>query len=273
MTKSTELIPHQTVSAIVENVDLALADVARAFELLQGAQDRLSQTLGSGSPYYNNRLWNDRISDYNLSDGAKHSREYITQNAWRYLFAVTALNSYMTPQRRNELEEQIKSNTLPPLTVENILGTMQGLAGRVNGLLEESIAQVFDWLRPRTEWGPGKLKTNSKFQVNRKVIVHATESNYSGGLRINYYRSKDVDQLGIVFRLLAGQGVERDSSLSRRYDAGQVDGIFEDEYFRMKGYKNGNIHIEFKRADLLKELNRLGGGGGIRKQPLGVEAA
>jgi hypothetical protein len=31
----------------------------------------------------------------------------------------------------------------------------------------------------------------------------------------------------------------------------------EDEYFRMKGFKNGNIHLWFKRDDLLRKVNKL----------------
>lgn len=41
----------------------------------------------------------------------------------------------MTERRIKELAEQIKDDTLPPLTVENIMGTLGYLAGRVNMLL------------------------------------------------------------------------------------------------------------------------------------------
>ena len=35
--------------------------------------------------------------------------------------------------------------------------------------------------------------------------------------------------------------------------------VAETPYFRCKWYLNGNLHVEFLRLDLLKELNHIGG--------------
>ncbi|WP_459933881.1 DUF4942 domain-containing protein [Fundidesulfovibrio butyratiphilus] len=35
----------------------------------------------------------------------------------------------------------------------------------------------------------------------------------------------------------------------------------ETSYFQCKWFKNGNLHIVFKRLDLLEKLNRIGAGG------------
>jgi hypothetical protein len=32
----------------------------------------------------------------------------------------------------------------------------------------------------------------------------------------------------------------------------------ETEYFKCKWFQNGNLHLQFKRLDLLKEFNRIG---------------
>jgi len=31
--------------------------------------------------------------------------------------------------------------------------------------------------------------------------------------------------------------------------------VFEDSYYRAKAFRNGNLHLEFKRSDLLDKLN------------------
>lgn len=38
----------------------------------------------------------------------------------------------------------------------------------------------------------------------------------------------------------------------------------ETTYFRWKCYRNGNLHLEFKRLDLLQTLNEVGGAGMLR---------
>lgn len=38
-------------------------------------------------------------------------------------------------------------------------------------------------------------------------------------------------------------------------------GVGQTDYFSFKAYQNGNLHLEFKRADLLARLNAVGGRG------------
>lgn len=206
----TELIPHQTVTAIVENVQQAKLEVKEAFELLSAAKQRLNATLGDGKHgYYHSIIPNKNHYGDSVFEGKAlaDSMDLITQNAWRYILAQTGLNHFMTERRRRELHEQIEKNELPPLTVENIIGTLHGLSGRVNGLLEESIKEVFDWLRPHSDWGVGALKTNKKFQVGRKAIVYGVERRYGGGFSIRYSYEANFRALGNVFSLLDGKGV------------------------------------------------------------------
>lgn len=38
-----------------------------------------------------------------------------------------------------------------------------------------------------------------------------------------------------------------------------IKGVGETEYFKFKCYKNGNLHLEFKRSDLVDTLNQIAG--------------
>jgi len=260
-------IEHQTITMIVDNVDQAKREVQQAFDLLIQARKRLGAALGGNGHYYD-RLFNHQISDFSLDREAKDSLVHITKNAWRYILEQTQLNAYMTERRQKELQSQIEKDELPPLTVENIVGTLQGLAGKIDGLLMESVKEVFDWLRPQGEYGNGKLKTNHKFKVGPKVIVYGVERNYSGGWRFNSYRQADFRALGNVFSLMDGKGVLKypDDFVSRfnngmaKAEAGEK---FDTEYFRIKCYGNGNAHIEFTRLDLVDTLNQLGSNGDL----------
>ena len=40
---------------------------------------------------------------------------------------------------------------------------------------------------------------------------------------------------------------------------------FETPYFKGRVFSNGNMHLEFKRRDLLKRLNQIAGGRRLRK--------
>jgi len=263
---STELIEHQTVAAICENVEAAKLEVKQAFETLRQAKNRLKATLGE-SGYYHDILpsshhYGDSVFD---ERSEKETYDNITRNAWKYVMAQTGLRHYMTEKRQKELDEQIQKNDLPPLTAENIMGTLQGLAGRVGTLLDESIKEVFDWLTPKNDWGAGGLKTNKHFHVGPKVIVYGVKTNYSGGFEIAYYYDAKWNALGNVFSLLDGKGVQKypddfRTRFNEGYKTKRSGEIWADDYFEIKCYGNGHAHIKFKRLDLVKKLNQKAGG-------------
>jgi len=259
-----ELIEHQTITAIVENVELAKADVRKAFDLLKGAKARLNAVLGHSNYYDTIIPSGSRWDDYTFNgQGTDEALKLITQNAWTYILAQTGLNHFMTQKRQTELREQIKNNELPPLTVENIVGTLQGLAGKIDGLLLESVKEVFEWLRP---WR-SELKTNQKWKVGPKVIItYGCERNYSGGFRLNCRDDGHFRALGNVFSLLDGKGVLKypDDFYSRFNEGMKAAGRgdkHEDEYFQCKCFGNRNLHIKFKRLDLVAKLNKTASSG------------
>ena len=268
---TTDLIPHQTITAICDNVAQAQADMAQAFALLQGAKERLTAVLGSQLPYVGSaHLWEHDISDYNLPRAGTQSAQYVTRNAWRYVLDVCGIKAYMTEKRQKELQQQMEQGHFPALTPENVLSTLQGLTGQVGTLLEESAKEVFDWLRP---WNPqsraAQLKTNQRWKLGYKVIVcYAVEANWAHGYHLNYAREANFRALGNVFALLDGQGAQHypDDVCTQlrtgleRVTAGEA---VPTPYLTLKPYRNHNAHLVFRRHDLVDKLNALCGDGSL----------
>lgn len=262
----TEIIEHSTITAIIENIEQTKAEVKQACEMLRAAQRRLIATIGSNrsvsiAPDIRGEYWLSEHRDKEVAD-------HLTRLVWRYLVDHTGLRHYMTERRQRELKDQIERNDLPPLTTDNVLATLQGMAERVDSLLMESIKEVFDWLRPRNCWGMGEYKTNQKWQVGPRVIVTwAVNGRYGGGFTLDYSESLRAQwtALGNVFSLLDGKGIQRyPNDLPTRFNEAMKDAAagdkFEDEYFIIRCYRNRNAHITFKRLDLVQKLNRIAGG-------------
>ena len=69
------------------------------------------------------------------------------------------------------------------------------------------------------------------------------------------YPAPDWNDVDRVFKTLDGKKyVERSLSCAMN-TAFQDGGYYEDEYFAAKAYKNGNLHLRFKRADLVEKVN------------------
>lgn len=76
------------------------------------------------------------------------------------------------------------------------------------------------------------------------------------------YRFDQLDDLERILSLLAGRSIpEARNSLATRIgeklsmDRRQAG--YEDELFEIRWFKNGNLHVRFKRQDLVQKMNRI----------------
>lgn len=248
---TTEVIEHQKLSAIVENYEQAQQDIRQAFELLVAAKERLTGLLGE----YRDNIFPERISDYHLSETAKGCENLVRRNTWRHLLDKMQVWSMMSDSARSHLQRQIEDNMLPEITHENVLGTFQQFYQNADVLFQDAIKEVFNFLRPG-RWN--KYKTNKQFVIGPKVIITCCISTYG----TNHYRDQNLRALDNVFHRLDGKAAPK-------YPDGLVTVInqamrerkseVETPYFHCKWYRNGNLHVEFRRLDLLKQLNLYGG--------------
>lgn len=166
------------------------------------------------------------------------------------------------------MDKQLESGEgLPPITYENVLSMLESNLNNAGQYLEEKIRECYDWLRPR--WR-SEYKTNQASMaagVGRKVILGCQiRHNYSGrGYQVNYGRLDNLRALDQVFHLLDGkpalastyQGELADAIEAQTKDGGDT---FKTDYFRGRCFGNGNLHLEFLRADLLQRFNLIAGG-------------
>ena len=264
---TTNLIPYATATQIVENMTQVRTDVQQAFALLQQAKERLKGCLGD--TWYVH-LWQRDISDSDLPRTAEKIAQDLERQAWRYVIEKLGMHAYMTEKRQKELQGQLDKGLFPVLTVENMLSTLQGLAGQADTLLQESAKEVWEWLRPSRRTRTGQLKTNKHYRIDKKVIIgYALDHNWSGGgFHLSYYRQANFRALGNVFSLLDGQGAQQYpndlcTQLEGALKTAQAGEWQETPYLRVKPYHNQNLHVVFTRDDLLAKLNALAGDGSL----------
>ncbi len=254
-----DLIKRDTVQAMIQEVKTAQTEVNQAFALLQQAKTRLASTLGE----YRDRIFPNHITDYSLCDDAESSYSFIERNAWASVVERLQVREIISIKKRDALDRQLGKEKLPPLTTENVFAFMNQLFNDMGSLLEDSAREVFDWLRPswRTE-----LKTNRKntFGLTNKVIcTYMMQPGWGNTTsQVSYYKDKYLQAMDNVFHLLDGKGVAKHpNDLKTVIDTAGRNGQWScsTEYFHCKWYKNNNLHIEFRRMDLVRQLNKLAG--------------
>lgn len=243
----TELIPHSTISAMVDNWEAIKLKLQNATETIRSCDDSLKLVFGD-----------------HVSIGYKDMPDYerlmkdLRNRAWYAIIGKTEIKKFLSIKREKELEKNINEDLLGDLTTENILNLFRGASANIHNLMDETIVEVFNILRPHMSG----YKRNESFagELGNKVVMsRQVQKAYAGnGFRVSYYRDSQLKAINNAFFLLDGKGYQQ-SYNGELYDTIESCGnnTGETTYFKFKCYQNGNLHLEFKRMDLVSKMNAI----------------
>lgn len=263
-----ELIKTQTAEEMVEAYTIASKEIEEAYLILSAAEKRLNAAFGDYSHYgrfetipTNGSIRWNKDEPLELVDRIK---DKLNRAAWQRIVEKIQIFPRMSTKRKEELVERLEKGELPDLTVENIFALLNHYLQEAETIQIELIKEAFDLLRPRRD----EYKTNDKYVVGKKVILSwMVEQQWTGGgFRVGYYHQNDLVSLDRAFHILDGAPTPDayDSPLTDAIST-SPDGAGETEYFEFKCYKNRNLHITFKRLDLVERLNAVAGGANLHE--------
>lgn len=237
----TDLAIPTTLQDMCDSRDRALARVKQAEDILASASDELDKIARYAMPY-----------GASMRDSLSQIRKEMDRRLWSAAFDKTGFMQLMDAEAKRRFEADLDKDP-PAFTMDNVRSTFASLFQDAETMYARGIVNVF--LRLSKAY-----KTNRKepFKVARKAILgYMVESNYSGGLRVGYYAQATVNDIDRVFKTLDGKQHQPRSLETALNAALQKGEVYEDDYYRIKGFKNRNMHIEFKRDDLLQKANRI----------------
>jgi len=255
---------ERTACHMAREFSEATAEIARLVSALQIQTERMDaafRTPEDGDYHYSRfgiGLSYDGHRNIDMDDMFKA----MERRAWDVLVDTLGIKNVMSVAKRKVFDEQLKSGELPSVSEQTIIATLVGLTDQAQDFAKEAAREVFDMLRPQGHWG-GQYATNNAFRVGRRVILPwKVEQGYSGGFRVHYGSEQTLTAIDGIFHLLDGKGIMRENKgpLVKAINDGDKSGRGETVYFRYKCFKNRNLHLEFKRLDLVKQLNGLAAG-------------
>jgi len=256
---------RQTAAQMVATYEAACAKMEAAYNELAEAQTMLEVMFGENSCVYTierNVPWNYKRPDEYL----KETKRRVRKAAWRRIVEITEIHKLMSEKRRDQFNKALDDDALPELTIEAIYDQIQAFSQNADALRAELVKEVYDFLRPKSSY-----VTNSPFSVGKQVIItNIVEHTYGGQFRVTFYsKGQNLIQLDRLFHTLDGKGAPSGyvSELSDAINTSGKDGYAETEYFKAKCYHNGNLHITFKRLDLVALLNQIAGGDAVLRDP------
>jgi hypothetical protein len=185
-----------------------------------------------------------------IQDEETKIRREVDAGMWRRAFDLTGFKQLMDAEAVAEFERSLHPKT-PEFTMDNIRATLIDLRLKADSMFRRGVFNVFRYLSD-------DYRTNQKepFRIGSKVVMTWMISpSYTRGLCIRSGSEDKLNDLDRVFHTLDGK-LFNPRTLESAMNAAFNDRlVFENDYYRAKAFKNGNMHMEFKRADLLDKVN------------------
>lgn len=197
-------------------------------------------------------------------EGYAHIKQEIKKHIWIRLVQLLDIRRFLSVRRSEDLSRQLTENEMPEITVQAIYETIETLRQNSPEFAREAVTEVFEILRPGAKRAGMSLKTNKKhgrFTLGKKVILsgYLVQAYTTTRMRCNHHHSDELRAIDRVFHVLDGREMT-DGYLSPLMDTINTCGWEgETDYFKFKCYQNRNLHLEFRRMDLVKRLNQLAG--------------
>lgn len=245
------LTPRSTITEIVRQYQDAEADVRAGFALVKRGLDALNYGT------------HERDVDFDDPDAlAKQLR----RKTWASVVDRLQMRKAMSVKAWTEFEKKLHQEDPPSITVEMLAGMVAAYKTDLPSMLEESVREVFEWLRPHSS----EYKTNTEFELGKRVILNRVVEPGFSRWSTSHYHDQYLLALENVFDLLAGRQridngtIYSDLALAIRTIPRNQPCEGETQYFRFRGFRKGSLHLEFRRMDLVQRLNAIAGGARLK---------
>lgn len=257
MSSCTHLIKSVSVDKILAERQEAINAFVSAMALMQVARKKIAHVTGKDSETAMNECF---YSALHVASDAEKCGNTIARKMdvkiWARLMDESGMYSIMSHKQRDQWEHTLYSDSMPLATMENVASTFGGLYQDRDTVYREGITHVFRSL----SWD---YKSNNPVMIGKKIIKEGFFQQSR-----TYYRTRrefleTIDDLARAFYLFdnktlpdhrSGVGQQLDDFFSVNGFSGDA---FEHEYFSIKYFKKGSVHIVFKRPDLVDAINDL----------------
>lgn len=195
------------------------------------------------------------VSWYRIEDGRfddiEKIRRRLDADVWEYMLGALGMKNVMDAKAIEEFREQNRKNP-PQVTRDNLVATFGHLNDNRQEIFERGVVNLFARLKRG-------YKSNDAFRLDKKIVLNSVLSTSFGGW--SHWTDGDarVRDLDRIFHILDGKAPKDHSGDAAALigSVRELPGTLETDYFDCRLFKNGNLHLTFRRPDLVREANRI----------------
>lgn len=233
------------------------------------------------------------ISTYGIKFGAyynsydkKHSevtrdifKKELQKQCWEKIFNDFKMDKYLTKGVRENMNKFVETQVHVPFTVRNVYKMLELIVGTHASRMGKVLTEAFDLIcsyAPENSTANESWRTNSDYMINKRFIVpyicdydKRWPHDY---VKLQYSRNRDeIEDINKALCLLTGTNYD---SIIPLYNFVQnTTGVqvgynnkhelmpmlwgqwYDWNFFRVRGYKKGTMHFEFKDEKVWEQFN------------------
>ena len=256
LTDHTDVICSTSIERIVTGRNAALAQIEALIQQLDDISI-LTRSIG-GKTALDWAMKQDFRCGCWLIEKRETAMKAITRNLdrgiWRDLMKKSGMLSIMDAQARDQWYNSLEKEDIPVVSEANILSTFEQLHLNKIDVFERGVINVFKGL----SWD---YKTNSPCSFGKKIIVNNLVAHSRWGFSLNWgWRRDQLADLERMLFLLDGKPIPDNrgdvtTRLMEHIRDNPSKDIYEDDFFSIRYFQKGTVHITFKRIDLTEKMN------------------
>jgi hypothetical protein len=214
------------------------------------------------------RSLSEIMNDADKKEGIKAKyNTFVTdykEQAWYEILRKVNIEKYLTSNVRRNFADWQKQQGGMDLNRQNIHALMMSLVNGKDEIMKQAAVEVFEYMTKHYKENrmiPEGWKTNSMYMVNQKVIFpYAVEKSWGGhtfNLRGSYNGGTDVRDIDKVMCWLSGKDYDSIVSIEHAVQDKENFKAGESEFFELKWFLKGTLHLKFKEKDLWARFNQI----------------
>lgn len=201
-----------------------------------------------------------------ISLSYEYYKKALQKAGWMFILNKMNLGKYTTRGVREDINKFVEQQTNIPFTMRNIYHMLDMVVQTAGQRMDKAILEVFDRVTEHHHDNRHNIKgwkTNSHFLVGKKfilpnIISPAKEYGYTSDCYTSLRSSYDGTIPDFEKALCFVEGINYDeiipvNSTINRNTYGEW---YTSQFFKYKGYKNGNMHFEFISEDVWNRFNK-----------------
>jgi predicted RNA methylase len=185
---------------------------------------------------------------------------------WKFILNKMNLTKFATRGLREDINQFVEKQTEVPFTMKNIYFMLDMVIQTAGQRMDKALLEVFDRVTSHHHDNRHNIKgwkTNAHYLVCKKFILPyminpAKEYGYTSNCYTSLKSSFDgtIPDFEKALCYIKGINYDEINTVNATINRASYGEWYNSEFFKYKGYKNGNMHFEFVDEKLWENFNQ-----------------